>query len=136
MKKLFTIVLGLFLSVASFAGNAQNLEARAELQTKEMAAKLNLNEADYVQLKKINFNRLAKIAALANLREQDHRYLDIRLDQIEEDYNSRLFALLKPAQYQAFADYRKDQPDSYAAVISNNPVTGNKGKAVAITTDK
>src|SRR5688572_6463993 len=127
MKTAFTFFLGALFSIASFTVSAQGLAARAETQTREMASKLNLNEADFVKLKKANLNRMEKIESLSALREQDHRYLDLRLDQIEEEYNAELFGMLKPTQYAAFVDYKKDQPYTYAGVISDT-----KTKAIAI----
>src|SRR5688572_21040919 len=116
MKTILTLLFGLVLSFGSVAANAQDLEAKADAQTAEMAASLKLNEAEYKRLKALNFNRLAQIASLASLREQDHRYLDIRLDLIEEEYHSKLFDMLNPKQYNAFMAARKDQPHTYAGV--------------------
>ena len=134
MKNILTFFLGLTLSIATISLQAQDLSSRAEAQTKQMASQLKLNEADYMRLKALNFNRLAKIDALSSLREQDHRYLDLRLDAIEEDYQTELYSMLKPKQYAAYMEYQKDQPYTYADVISANKM--EKGKTIAIQTEE
>ena len=133
MKKLLTILLGAALTFGSVAVNAQSLETQADVLTKEMATKIDLNEKDYLNLKKANFNRLAKIQALSSLREQDHRYLDLRLDLIEEEYQETVYKMLKPAQYTAFLNYKNEQPFTYAAVLSQTQQ--NQLKAIAIETE-
>jgi|SRR5687768_3677085 len=133
MKNILTLFLGLTLSFATISLQAQDLNSRAEAQTKKMASQLKLNEGDYMRLKALNFNRLAKIDALASLREQDHRYLDLRLDEIEEDYHTELYSMLKPKQYAAFMEYKKDQPYTYAEVVSADKM--EQAKTIAIQTE-
>lgn len=134
MKNILTLFLGLTLSLATLSLQAQDLNSRAESQTKHMAAQLKLNEADYMRLKALNFNRLARIDALASLREQDHRYLDLRLDEIEEDYHTELYSMLKPKQYAAFMEYNKTQPYTYAEVTAANKM--EQAKTIAIQTEE
>ena len=134
MKKLLTFFLGLSLIFATISLQAQDLNSRAESQTKKMASQLKLNEADYMRLKALNFNRLAKIDVLSSLREQDHRYLDLRLDEIEEDYQTELYSMLKPKQYAAFMEYKKDQPYTYADVTS--AAKTEQAKSIAIQTEE
>ena len=133
MKNILTLISGLIFSFATISLQAQDLSSRAEAQTRQMASKIKLNESDYMKLKAMNFNRLAKIDALSSLREQDHRYLDLRLDEIEEEYNANLFSLLKPKQYAAFMDYKKDQPYTYADVTSDSK--NEQAKTIAIQTE-
>lgn len=132
MKNVFTFILGLAFSFSAMVCSAQSLETQAEIQTKEMAQKLNLNEANYLKLKNINLNRLHRIAALAKLREQDHRYLDVRLDAIEEEYSASVYRILKPSQFSAFMNYRQEQPYTYAGVTNANKNTGT----IAIQTEE
>ena len=136
MKTILTLFLGVVLSFGSMSVKAQELEAQAEAQTEVMAGKLQLNTTEFKKLKALNFNRLAQIASLANLREQDTRYLDIRLDLIEEEYHSKLFNLLNPKQYLAFMNYKKDQPHTYSGVTA--PANNNtpKMQTIAIQTEE
>ena len=134
MKNILTFIFGLTLSIFSLSLQAQDLNSRADVQTRQMASKLKLNEGEYKKLKALNFNRLAKIDALASLREQDHRYLDLRLDEIEEDYNAAIYDLLKPKQYAAFIDYKKEQPYTYAEVVSASKY--EQAKSIAISTEE
>ena len=134
MKNLLTIFLGLIFSLVTLSLQAQDLNARADAQTRQMATQLKLNDSDYMRLKALNFNRLAKIDALASLREQDHRYLDLRLDEIEEDYHTELYSMLKPKQYAAFMEYKKTQPYTYADVVSANKM--EQAKTIAIQTEE
>jgi hypothetical protein len=128
MKKLFTFVAILGLLVGTHTVKAQDFDAQAERQTREMASMMKLNEAEFMRLKNFNLNRMHQIAALANLREQDSRYLDMRLDMIEEEYASTVYNTFSPKQYAGFKEYRKSSPYTYAGVTSKF----NKNSAVAI----
>lgn len=136
MKTILTLLAGLALTFGTMKANAQDLAAQAEAQTQVMASTIKLNAVEYKKLKALNFNRLAQIASLANLREQDNRYLDIRLDLIEEEYHSKLFNLLNPKQYSAFMNYKKDQPYTYAGVTNKNNPNPNKMQTIAIQTEE
>ncbi|MFC5269828.1 hypothetical protein [Adhaeribacter terreus] len=126
MKTLLTLFLS-FSLVSLTPLMAQNLQVQAEKETRDMASRLNLNEGEYLKLKKLNLERLEKIAALAQLREQDNRYLDLRLDQIEEQYAANMFNTLNTKQYSAFVEYRKEQPYTYAGLtMKNNTVAQTK----------
>jgi len=135
MKKVFTLLFSLMLVLGASNLMAQNLEALAEKETREMAAKLRLNEGEYLKLKQYNLERLEKIAALSNLREQDERYLDLRLDQIEEEYASMLFNTFDKKQYAAYLNYKEDQPYTYAGVASKNGLAA-KASTVAMQAEE
>lgn len=130
MKNIFTLLIFVGLFYISFGTYAQDLEAQAEKQTREMAAVMKLNEGEFMRLKNFNLNRLHQIAALASLREQDNRYLDLRLDLIEEEYASTLYNTFRPKQYAAYKEYRKTMPDTYAGMM--NEKNSLKNTAVAI----
>lgn len=130
MKKLYTLFTILGLLLAGPAVIAQDFEAQAEKQTREMASFMKLSDAEYLRLKNFNLNRLHQIAALANLREQDGRYLDMRLDLIEEEYASTVYNTFNPKQYAGFKEYRKNSPYTYAGVVSK--MNQNKNSAIAI----
>jgi hypothetical protein len=130
MKNIFTLLIFVGLFFVSEGTYAQDLDAQAEKQTRDMATIMKLNEGEYMRLKNFNLNRLHQIAALASLREQDNRYLDLRLDLIEEEYSSTLYNTFRPKQYAAYKEYRKSMPDTYAGmVVEKNNL---KNSAVAI----
>ena len=116
MKKAFTLLFGLLLFFGTLEIQAQSLQEQADKQTREMAGKLKLNAAETARIRQYNLTRLEKIAALSKLREKDNRYLDLRLDQIEEEYSSALFNTLNRKQFMAFMDYKKDKPYTYAGL--------------------
>jgi hypothetical protein len=116
MKKAFTLICGLLLFFGTLELQAQSLQEQADKQTREMAAKLKLNATDIGKVRQFNLTRLEKIAALNKLREKDNRYLDLRLDKIEEEYSSALFNTLNRKQFVAFMDYKKDKPYTYAGL--------------------
>jgi hypothetical protein len=120
MKNIFTLLIFAGLFFVSLGSYAQELEAQAEQQTREMAVLMKLNEGEYMRLKNFNLNRLHQIAALASLREQDNRYLDLRLDLIEEEYASTLYNTFRPKQYAAYKEYRRTMPDTYAGMVMQN----------------
>ena len=119
MKKLFTI---LFLAVAFITNSqAQQLDERATILTDEIARHVNMDETEYLKVKKYTAERLMQIDELANLPLQDERYLNLRLDKIEEEYNSRIFNTLDKKQFISFMKYKQKQPFHYSAVVQQKP---------------
>ena len=134
MKKILTPVLALLLFLGTNVLFAQSVPELAEKQTREMNAKLKLDANAYQKLYQFNLQRLQKIEALSQLREQDPRYLDMRLDQIEEEYHSLLFNSLNKKQFSAYQHYKKDQPYTYAGLtIKPNPLKTNNAIAIEVT---
>jgi len=114
MKALFTLAFSFCLFSTSIF--AQDLKLQAESESRQMAAEFKLNEGEYLKIKKLNEARLEKIMALSELREQDERYLNLRLDQIEEEYAANMFGTLNKKQFRKFMEYRQEQPYTYAGL--------------------
>ncbi|KAA9345924.1 hypothetical protein [Adhaeribacter soli] len=134
MKKILTHMLALFLFLGTNMLFAQTAPELAEKQTRLMAAKLKLDDKDHQKLYQFNLQRLEKIEALSKLREQDPRYLDMRLDQIEEEYHSLLFNSFNKKQFAAYQHYKKDQPYTYAGLtMKTNTIKPNNAIAIEVT---
>jgi lipopolysaccharide export LptBFGC system permease protein LptF len=113
MKKIFTLILS-FLILSLSQVIAQNFDSQAEKETRQMAEIIKMNNKSFQKIQKINLERLNKIANLSKLREQDQRYLNLRLDEIDEQYAAKMYKILNKNQYQAFMKYRNEQPFTYA----------------------
>ncbi|MDX5348689.1 MAG: hypothetical protein LPJ89_07550 [Hymenobacteraceae bacterium] len=117
MKKLILLLYICFFTVA--AASAQSVEERAQGLTEEIAREVKLTKKEKEKLTQYNFIKLRKIDKLAKLREQDERYLNLRLDQIEEEYHAMVYNLLNKKKYLAYMKYKEKQPHTYAAVVKS-----------------
>lgn len=112
--------LTLFLLCFTFSLSplrAQDINQQAARETRQMAAAVKMSKNDFRKINMVNADRLKKIAALTTIREQDRRYLDMRLDQIDEEYNATMYKLLSTNQYRSFVKYRQEQPFTYASLV-------------------
>jgi hypothetical protein len=118
INKIYSVlmVFALLLTLLQPSAHAQlvdsgiPIEVQASRITAEIAKIIKLNEQQISQVRSYNLDKLQKIKDLAKLREQDRRYLDLRLDMIEEEYHSRMFNGLNEDQYLVFMDYKSRQP--------------------------
>ncbi|MFC5272180.1 hypothetical protein [Adhaeribacter terreus] len=96
MKKI-TLIFALGL----FANFAQATDNRALELTRQLAVDLQLNEGQFIQVKNLEQQKFqAMDKALLNVADAAQK-AGIQLD-IEVQYNRRLWALLNPAQQQAY----------------------------------
>lgn len=118
MNKFYSFALAAFIYAAGSTApakaqhpdNSLPVEVQASRITTELAKLLQLNEHQMVHIRKFNLDKLRRIKDLAKLREQDRRYLELRLDLIEEHYHSLMFNNLSEQQYLGFMDYKALQP--------------------------
>ena len=112
MKKIFTIALFMLSFVVAQAtsinlvnqdhSNEELLKVQAIEQTRQLAVRIGLNEADYIRVKKIVFQKLVATQeveqAYANNPEQQKK----KMQAIEEEYNQQLAGALSAKQHKMY----------------------------------
>lgn len=112
MKKIFTIAL-FFLSIVvaqattlnSFKldrGNEEHLKVQAIEQTRELAIKIGLNEADYIRVKNIIFQKLVAIQEVQDMYAKNPEQQKKKMQVILEDYNQQLAGALSAKQHKMY----------------------------------
>ncbi|WP_192820205.1 hypothetical protein [Rufibacter sp. LB8] len=108
---LLAIFFSVFLGAAS--ANAQAISPAhrlADRLSQEMGASLSLHEDAFIKVRQFNRDRLAKLQALnGQAGKLSAREMDLRLDQIEQEYNERMFHLLNARQYMSYKRFRENR---------------------------
>lgn len=111
MKTLFTFfALVLTIQFSSQAANnnpQQSIDAQATAQTREMEKALNFNEYEYIQLKKINKQRLTDLYAAKAELANNATALAGRIAQIEKNYDQAVLKVLHTNVHEAYAQLRQ-----------------------------
>src|SRR5689334_11329186 len=97
----------LLTTSASFAqsGNTSN-DPRVANVTREMSAKLSLNESDYIKLKSLNQEKFSKATEINAMYANDANMRTSKIAELQNSYDSKLKAFLTPAQLDAYATYK------------------------------
>lgn len=104
--KNFIYTFALVISVAGTA-MAQSSEDRASTVTREMSAKLSLNEMEYIKLKALNRERFTKAAQISSMYSNDIAMRDMKLNELQNSYDSQLKTFLNPKQLESYASYKE-----------------------------
>lgn len=113
MLKFFTVI-AFCLILFTTSVKAQFIEERAKKITREMTSSLKLNEGEMIMVNRLNKDKLAQLEALIKIKSSlSARQVDIRIDQIEESYNSQIFEILNSRQYAAFKKFKDRYPEFY-----------------------
>jgi len=112
MKKIFAIAIFMLSFVVAQAtslnslnfdrGNEERLKVQAIEQTRELAVQIGLNEADYIRVKNIIFQ---KLVATQEAEESYVRHPEQRkkkLQAISEEYNQQLAGALSAKQHKIY----------------------------------
>ncbi|MFC6998773.1 hypothetical protein [Rufibacter roseus] len=114
--KNFTLTLYFLLALAVSAV-AQNTPQNPAMEkattdlTRLMAESMALNEVDYIKLKAINTERLTLTTEVEKLYADDEVMLNSRLQEIEEEYEEKVFKILNSRQVAAYAEF-KQRPEA------------------------
>ena len=107
MKK-FVFTAALLLSLISGATFAQatDVDSRAAALTRDMSAKLALNESGYIKLKNVNREQLAKVEEITNMYKNDQAMRTAKLAELQKSYDAQLQGFLNSKQLEAYAAYK------------------------------
>jgi len=124
MKKIL-----LFVTVSLFAGASVvaapsmsnvsiDIEKKCTESTRALAKALLLNEAEYIQLKTLNRERLLKLEEIADTFSNDAVTREAKMQEVENYFTKKIRKFLTPSQMQAFAKYRQVPNQRYIIAIS------------------
>ena len=110
MKQFFTLVLILVSFSFAQAGNKyavskgteEQLKTQAIEQTRELAVKLGLNEAEYIRVKNITFQKLVALKEAEGMYAHNAEMKAKKLQGIEEEFNQQLAAALSAKQHKSY----------------------------------
>ncbi|RDC65201.1 hypothetical protein AHMF7616_03831 [Adhaeribacter pallidiroseus] len=83
-------------------GNDERLKVQAIEQTRELAIKLGLNEADYIRVKNIIFQKLIAIQEVQDTYAKNPELQKKKMQVILEDYNQQLAGALSAKQHKMY----------------------------------
>ena len=111
MKNLRIFLAFMLLSTTgiSFAQAGGNLDARVITVTRSMSAQLGLNEMDYIKLKTLNHDNMAKASAINTQYVNDATLREMKISDLQTDYENQLRSLLSPKQMEAYVAYKENK---------------------------
>lgn len=99
-----------FAFVCCFAGTAlaqSGIDERVSTVTRDMAAKMSLNESDYIRLKALNRDRYMKASEISSMYSNDISMRNMKYNELQNSYESQLQSFLNPKQIEAYTAYKK-----------------------------
>ncbi|WP_460891468.1 hypothetical protein [Rufibacter soli] len=122
--KNFSLVLFFFFALVVSAV-AQDTPATTEAVDKAstsvsrlMVQSMGLNESEYIQIKALNQDRLAKAAEVAKMYSNDTEMRDARLKAIEGEFESDLFKILNARQVDAYAAFKARPEGNFLSMVN------------------
>ncbi|AKQ44429.1 hypothetical protein TH63_00305 [Rufibacter radiotolerans] len=79
---------------------------------------MGLNESEYIQIKALNQDRLAKAAEVAKMYSNDTEMRDARLKEIEGNFESDLFKILNARQVDAYAAFKARPEGNFLSMVN------------------
>lgn len=122
MKKHTLLVLigalALVFSTASAQQPNEQLRTEAMETTRQLAAKISLDDARTVQVRRLTYDRLVKESEVNTLYSDDAVMRQNKLRVIGEEYAEKLKGVLTEAQYQRYAATLPPAPVAEAATAA------------------
>ncbi|WP_192820206.1 hypothetical protein [Rufibacter sp. LB8] len=109
-----TVFFLVALTVSAVAQNAPSnpaLDKASSTITRLMVESMGLNENEYIKLKNLNQERLAKTTEADKMYADDAEMRDVRLREIEDDFETKLFKMLNGRQVEAYSSF-KSKPEA------------------------
>ncbi|MBK0402455.1 hypothetical protein I5M27_05625 [Adhaeribacter sp. BT258] len=97
-----------------FAQPGGNLDARVTTVTRSMSAQLGLNEMDYIKLRMVNYDHMAKAAEINSMYSNNATVREMKITELQADYENQLRSILNSKQMEAYAAY-KENKSNYTA---------------------
>lgn len=121
--KNFSLVLFFFfaLVVSAVAQDVPSTEAVDKASTsvsRLMVQSMGLNESEYIQIKALNQDRLAKAAEVTKMYSNDSEMRDARLKEIEGNFESDLFKILNARQVDAYAAFKARPEGNFLSMVN------------------
>lgn len=86
----------------AITGPDDQLKMQAIAETRQLAAKIGLNEADYIRVKNITFGKLVAIKEAEELYAHNPETKTKKLQAIEEEFNQNIGSALSARQHKEY----------------------------------
>ncbi|MBA9078607.1 MULTISPECIES: hypothetical protein [Rufibacter] len=122
--KNFTLTL-YFLFALVVSAVAQNTPSNPALEkassdiTRLMVESMSLNENEYIKLKNLNSERLVKAAEAEKMYSDDAEMREVRLREIEDDFEEKLFKMLNSRQVTAYAEFKTKPEANFLSLVQS-----------------
>lgn len=125
-----TVLLAVAVVMGASAQNPSNpaLDKATIRLTRAMVETMQLNEGEYIKLKKLNQMRLAQASEAEKMYVDDAEMRDARLKEIDEEFEQQLFTMLNSRQVEAYADFKQKPEGNFLAVLQEESASTSKKK--------
>ena len=107
---LFTIAFAFSTATTiGFAEAGGNLDDKVSTVTRNMSTKLGLNESQYINLKALNREKMAKAEEISSMYANDASARAMKISALQVDYENQLQAFLSPKQMESYATYKQNK---------------------------
>ncbi|MGV3539148.1 MAG: hypothetical protein ACO1OQ_05015 [Rufibacter sp.] len=117
--KNFTLTLYFLfaLAVSTVAQSNPVLEKASSDITRRMVESMAMNENEYIKLKALNLERLTKATEADKMYSDDAEMREVRLREIEDEFENKLFVMLNARQVAAYADFKTTPEANYLSLV-------------------
>jgi hypothetical protein len=105
---IYTFAFVISITGSAMAQSGTSVDSRASSVTRDMSAKMSLNESEYIKLKALNRERFSKAAEISSMYSNDVAMRDMKLAELQSSYDSQLNAFLSPKQLEAYASFKEN----------------------------
>ncbi|MBC3540093.1 hypothetical protein ACFSC6_16980 [Rufibacter sediminis] len=120
--KIFTVSICLVLAfslkgLGQVAPKNEAVENTSASISRMMVTELGLNEAEFLQIRNLNQERLTKAAEITRKLKDDAPALNASLRDIEEDFETKLFRILTTRQLEAYAEFKMKPEANFLTLV-------------------
>ena len=105
MKKLIASALFAFVIVTGNAYAGGDVKAEATELARQLIAKAELNESEYIKVRAYTIEKLEKVAEIKSMYSNDPQMMAYKIAEAENNYNYKLQSALNAKQFASFIDY-------------------------------
>ncbi|KAA3436862.1 hypothetical protein [Rufibacter hautae] len=106
-----------FSATAQVAPQNESVEKTAVSISRLMVQSMGLNEVEYIQVRNLNQERLAKAAEVTRKYANDDSSLESSLREIDEAFENKLFTILNNRQLEAYADFKTKPEANFLSLV-------------------
>ncbi|WP_210465903.1 MULTISPECIES: hypothetical protein [Rufibacter] len=106
-----------FSASAQVAPQNESVEKTAASISRLMVQSMGMNEVEYIQIRNLNQERLAKAAEASRKYASDGSSLEASLREIEEEFENKLFTILNSRQLEAYAAFKAKPEANFLSLV-------------------
>lgn len=113
-KSILFLAFVMFSSTLSFA--SAGLDNRSIEQTRKLSQNLQLNESAFIKIKQLNDQKFQEVDKALAMYANDAALKQVKISEIENNYNMQIEAVLNPTQKVAFQNFISQNNSNLAIV--------------------